>query len=109
MVASTPATRLRLDGSAAHSLAGPLVPQQNRESVRRSSAARATAPPLTPLSLIDALIPGLLGLVLVIWPRFVFLGSKVTPDAAKTTLIRRLGGLLLGIGLVFLLVALIDR
>jgi hypothetical protein len=68
----------------------------------------ATTLPPTSLSLIDALIPGLLGLSLVIWPRYVFFGSKVTPDARKIRLIRRLGALLFGIGLVFLVIAVID-
>ena len=35
------------------------------------------------MSLIDIAIPALFGLLLIAWPRFVFLGSKATPDAKK--------------------------
>ena len=61
------------------------------------------------MSMIDVAIPGIFGLLLVIRPQFVFLGSKVTPDVNKIRLVRRLGGLLLVIAGVFLLIALTER
>ena len=47
------------------------------------------------MSLIDIAIPALIGLLLVAWPQFVFLGSKATPDAKKIRLMRVLGLVLL--------------
>jgi len=61
------------------------------------------------MSLIDALIPGILGLVLLLWPQSVFVGSKATPTPAKLTLMRRVGGLLVAVGAVFLVIGLVGR
>jgi len=61
------------------------------------------------VSLIDAAIPAVFGLVLTIWPRLVFVGSKVTPDERKLRLIRRLGSLLLLIAGVFAMIHLLGR
>lgn len=53
------------------------------------------------MSWIDAAIPGFFGLLLVVRPQFVFLGSKVEPDEAKLRLMRRLGwGLLVIAGIM---------
>jgi hypothetical protein len=40
---------------------------------------------------IDVVIPGVIGLLLLAWPRSVFLGSRVEPDAKKLRLIRKAG------------------
>ena len=53
------------------------------------------------MSLIDIAIPALFGLLLIAWPRFVFLGSKATPDAKKIRLMRVFGLVLLGIAALF--------
>ena len=50
------------------------------------------------MSFVDVAIPGIIGLLLLVWPQSVFYGSRVTPDETK---IRRLRG----IGVVLLLVA----
>ena len=48
------------------------------------------------MSYIDVVLPGFIGLVLLLWPESMFLGSRVTPDAKKIRLLRNLGiGLLL--------------
>ena len=60
------------------------------------------------MSLIDAIIPGVFGVLLVIWPHSVFIGSKVTPDAKKLKLMRRLGGGLCGIATILFVVWMID-
>jgi hypothetical protein len=61
------------------------------------------------MSLIEAVIPAFFGLLLLLWPRFVFVGSKVIPDESKIRLIRRLGGLLLLIAGIFLTIHVIGR
>ena len=53
------------------------------------------------MSLIDIAIPAMVGLLLIAWPRFVFLGSKVTPDAKKIRLMRVSGIVLLVIAGLF--------
>jgi len=53
------------------------------------------------LSVIDIAIPAVVGLLLVARPRFVFLGSKVTPDAKKIRLMRVFGAVLLVIAALF--------
>jgi hypothetical protein len=40
---------------------------------------------------IDVAIPGVIGLLLLAWPRSAFLGSQVEPDAKKLRLIRKAG------------------
>jgi hypothetical protein len=60
------------------------------------------------MSFIDAAIPAAFGLLLVIWPRLVFFGSRVIPDESKIRLVRRLGGVLLFIAGVFLVISLVE-
>ena len=43
------------------------------------------------MSYIDVAIPGTIGLILLVWPRFVFLGSRVSPDEKKLLLMRKAG------------------
>jgi len=54
------------------------------------------------MSFLDALIPGVIGLVLVAWPQAMFLGSKVTPAARKLRLLRIVGAVLLAVALLYL-------
>ena len=61
------------------------------------------------MSLIDAAIPAFFGLLLLLRPRFVFVGSEVTPDAGKLRLIRRLGSLLLLIAGISLTIHAVGR
>ena len=56
------------------------------------------------MSWIDAAIPGFFGLLLVLRPQFVFLGSRVKPDDGKLKLIRRLGMVLLAIAGLLLVI-----
>ena len=46
-------------------------------------------------SYVDVAIPGFIGLVMFIWPRSMFLGSRVTPNAHKIRWLRYLGVFLL--------------
>ena len=43
------------------------------------------------MSYIDVAIPGMIGAMMLIWPRSVFVGSRVSPDENKLRWIRRLG------------------
>ena len=47
------------------------------------------------MSTIDIAIPAAFGLVLLVWPRFVYLGSKAKPDARQLRMIRGAGAILL--------------
>lgn len=58
------------------------------------------------MSFIDLAIPGIIGLIMVIWPQSIFFGSTVTPDAKKIRLIRGLGGVLLIVAAVYLVIKL---
>jgi hypothetical protein len=54
------------------------------------------------MSFIDAAIPGIMGLVLLIWPQAMFVGARVNPDAKKIRLLRGAGALLLFVAAVYL-------
>jgi hypothetical protein len=56
------------------------------------------------MSLVDVAIPGIIGLVLLVWPQPMFLGARVSPDAKKVRLLRWLGALLLLVAAGFLLI-----
>lgn len=43
------------------------------------------------MAYIDVAIPGALGLLILVWPRFVFRGSRVSPDEARLRLVRGAG------------------
>ena len=58
------------------------------------------------MSFIDVAIPGLIGLVLLMWPQAMFAGSKVTPDAGKVRAMRIAGSLLLGAAAIYLAIKL---
>jgi hypothetical protein len=58
------------------------------------------------MSFIDVAIPGLIGLVLLIWPQSMFAGSRVSPDAKKIRLLRGAGALLLLVAAVYLIIRL---
>ncbi len=58
------------------------------------------------MSFIDAAIPGIIGLVLLIWPQSMFVGAQVNPDARKIRLLRGAGALLLFVAAVYLVVRL---
>ena len=58
------------------------------------------------MSFIDAAIPGIVGLVLLIWPQSMFVGAQVSPDAKKVRLLRGAGALLLFVAAVYLVVRL---
>ena len=53
------------------------------------------------MSYVDVAIPGLIGLVMVVWPRSIFVGSRVTPDPKKVRLIRGLGAVLLLVAIIY--------
>jgi hypothetical protein len=58
------------------------------------------------MSFVDVAIPGVIGLVLVMRPQVVFVGSRVTPDAKRIRLLRRVGVLLLVVALIYLVIKL---
>jgi hypothetical protein len=58
------------------------------------------------MSLIDAAIPGIVGIVLLIWPQSMFAGARVSPDAKKIRLLRSAGALLLFVAAVYLAIRL---
>jgi hypothetical protein len=60
------------------------------------------------MSFIDVAIPGILGLVLLIWPRSMFLGTRVTPNAKKIRLLRGGGVVLLLVAVVYLAIKLVG-
>ena len=60
------------------------------------------------MSFIDVAIPGVIGLVLVIWPKSVFIGAKVRPDAKKIRLLRGAGALLLFVAAIYLAMRLVG-
>ena len=61
-----------------------------------------------PLSFVDVAIPGIIGLVLVVWPQAMFAGSKVTPDAGKIRTMRIAGVLLLVAAAIYLVIKLVG-
>lgn len=54
------------------------------------------------MSFIDVAIPGIMGLVLLIWPQSMFVGAQVRPDVKKIRLLRGAGALLLLVAAVYL-------
>jgi uncharacterized iron-regulated membrane protein len=57
---------------------------------------------------VDVAIPGLIGLVLLLWPQSAFLGARVTPDAKKLRLVRTVGAVLLVVAIVYLVIGLVG-
>jgi len=60
------------------------------------------------MSFIDVAIPGIIGLVLLIWPQSMFVGSRVTPDPKKLRLLRSLGVVLLLVALIYFVIKLVS-
>lgn len=58
------------------------------------------------MSFIDVAIPGIAGVVLLIWPQAMFAGSKATPDASKLRTLRTVGVVLLAAAAIYLAVKL---
>ncbi len=61
------------------------------------------------MSFIDVAIPGIIGLVLLLWPQTMFLGSRVTPDAKKIRLFRNIGTGLLLVAVLYLAIKLLSK
>jgi hypothetical protein len=61
------------------------------------------------MSFIDVAIPGIIGLVLLIWPQSMFVGARVSPDAKKIRLLRGAGALLFFVAAVYLVIRLAGR
>ena len=60
------------------------------------------------MSLVDVVIPGIIGFVLLAWPQAMFAGSRATPDAAKIRTLRIGGALLLVAAAIYLAVKLVG-
>lgn len=58
------------------------------------------------MSFIDVAIPGILGLLLLVWPQSMFAGARVSPDTKKVRLLRTAGALLLVVAAVYLVIRL---
>jgi phosphate starvation-inducible membrane PsiE len=61
------------------------------------------------MSLIDVAIPGVIGLVLLLWPQAMFLGSRVGPTEKKIRMLRYSGALLLLVAAVYLVIKFVSR
>ena len=59
------------------------------------------------MSWIDIAIPGVAGLILIIWPASMFFGARVSPDETKILRLRKFGVALLLIAAVFLLIKIV--
>lgn len=59
--------------------------------------------------MLDAAIPGVMGLVLLLWPQAMFIGSKVTPDPRRIRTLRILGTVLLAVAVVYVAVDLVGK
>lgn len=60
------------------------------------------------MSFVDVAIPGIVGLVLLVWPQAMFAGSRVTPDAGKIRIMRIAGTLLLVAAAIYLALKLVG-
>lgn len=58
------------------------------------------------MSFIDVAIPGIIGLIVTLWPQSMFWGSRVTPDPQKIRLVRLGGSVLLVVALIFMIIRL---
>lgn len=57
------------------------------------------------MSLFEAMIPGIVGVLLVLRPDSMFVGSRAQPTEAKIALLRKLGWVLLAISVLFMVLA----
>ena len=58
------------------------------------------------MTYIDLVIPGVAGLLLLVWPQSMFMGSRVKPDPNKIRLLRGLGIVLLLAAAIYLVIKL---
>ncbi len=61
------------------------------------------------MSFVDVAIPGIIGLVLLLWPQSMFFGSSAPPNEKKLRLLRYLGALLLLVAFLYLAIKLVSR
>ena len=61
------------------------------------------------MSWIEVAIPTIIGLILSLRPKMMFVGSRVAPTEQKLRLLRRLGMLLLLVAALFLMIKLAGR
>ncbi len=61
------------------------------------------------MSFVDVAIPGIIGLVLLLWPQSMFFGSSAAPNEKKLRLLRYLGALLLLVAFLYLAIKLVSR
>jgi len=58
---------------------------------------------------VDVAIPGIIGLVMSLWPRLFFIGSRATPTETKLRRIRYIGLFLLLVALFNLVIKFLGR
>ena len=58
---------------------------------------------------VDVAIPGIIGLVMSLWPRLFFVGSRVTPTETKTRRLRYIGLFLLLVAVFNLAIKFLGR
>jgi len=58
------------------------------------------------MTYIDLVIPGVAGLLLLVWPHSMFMGSRVKPDPKKILMLRSLGIVLLLVAVIYLVIKL---
>jgi len=61
------------------------------------------------MSWIEVAIPAIIGLILSLWPKAMFVGSRVPPTEQKLRLLKRLGMLLLLVAALFLVIKVMGR
>lgn len=54
------------------------------------------------MTIIDVAIPGVIGIVLFLWPQSIFIGSRVTPGTKEIRVLRVMGLVLVLISLLYL-------
>jgi len=61
------------------------------------------------MSFIDVAIPAIISIVVLRWPKVLFVGSRATPTEQKLRWIRYLGTALLFVAALYLVIKLIAR
>jgi len=61
------------------------------------------------MSFIDVAIPAILGIVVLLWPKVLFVGSRAAPTEQKLRWIRYAGIALLSVAALYLVIKIVAR
>ena len=61
------------------------------------------------MSFIEVAIPAIIGFVVLLWPKVLFLGSRATPTEQKLRWVRYAGIALLFVAALYLVIKLVGR